>query len=64
MSKDVVEQLQLAHKVVDVVERANRKFFETLIRYNVDKRESSYNQVRTFARKKEDKMFEQVVFVN
>ena len=37
MSKDMGEQLKLAHNVVDVVERANRKICVTLPRYNVDK---------------------------
>ena len=62
--KDVDEQLKLAHKVVDVVDRANRKICVTLLRYNVDKPESSYAQVRLFARKKEDEKFQQVVYVN
>ena len=31
MSKDMDEQLKLAHKVVDVVDRANRKFCVTLL---------------------------------
>ena len=53
MSKDMDEQLKLAHKVVDVVDGANKKKFVTLLRYNVDKLESSYAQVRLFARKKE-----------
>ena len=51
MSKDMDEQLKLAHKVDDVVDRANRKICVTLLRYNVDKQESSYAQVRLFARK-------------
>ena len=58
------EQLKLARKVVDVVDRANRKICVTLLRYNVDKPESSYAQGRIFARKKEDEKFEQVVYVN
>ena len=41
MSKDIDEQLKLAQKVVDVVDRANRKIFVTLLRYNEDKTESS-----------------------
>ena len=45
------EQLKLAHKVVDVVDLANRKICVTLLRYNVDTPESSYAQVRLFARK-------------
>ena len=64
MSKDTDELLKLAHKVVDVVDRANRKICVTLLRYNVDKPESSYAQVRLFARKKEDEKFQQVVYVN
>ena len=51
MSKDMDEQLELAHKVVDVVDRANRTTCVTLLRYNVDKPESSYAQVGFFARK-------------
>ena len=63
MSKDMDEQLKLAHKVVDVVDRANRTIFVTLLRYNVDKPESTYAQVRLLARKKEDEKFQQVVYV-
>ena len=57
------EQLKLVHKVVDVVDRANRKICVTLLRYNVDKPESSYAQVPLFARNKEDETFQQVVYV-
>ena len=64
MSKDMNEQLELAHKLVTVVDRANRKICVTLLRYNVDKRESFYAQVRFFARIKEDEKFQQVVYVN
>ena len=64
MSRDEDEQLKLADKVVDVVDRTNRKICVTLLRYNVDKPESSYAQVRLFARKKEDEKFQQVVYVN
>ena len=42
MSKDMDEQLKLAHKVVDVVDRANRKICVTLLRCNVDKPESFF----------------------
>ena len=63
MSKDMDQQLKLAHKVVDVVNRANRKFCVTLPLYNVDKPESSYAQVRLFARKTQDEKFQQVVYV-
>ena len=63
MYKDMDDQLKLAHKVVDVVDQANRKIGVTLLRYNVDKRESSYAQVQSVARKKEDEKFRQVVYV-
>ena len=63
MYKDMDDQLKLAHKVVDVVDQANRKIGVTLLRYNVDKRESSYAQVHLVARKKEDEKFRQVVYV-
>ena len=61
LSKDMDEQLKLAQKVVDVVDRANKKICVTLLRYNVDKPESSYAQVQLFVRKKEDEKFQQVV---
>ena len=63
-SRDMDEQLKLAHKVVDVVDRANRQICVTLLRYKVDKPESSYAQVRLFARKKEDEKLQQFVDVN
>ena len=63
MSKDMEEQLKLAHKVVDVVNRENSKICVTLLRCNVDKPESSYDQVRLFARKKADVKFQQLVYV-
>ena len=64
MTRDMDEQLKLAHKVVDIVDRANTKNCVTLLRYNVDKPESSYAQVQLLARKKEDEKFQQVVYVN
>ena len=64
MSKDMDEQVKLAHKVVDVAGRADRKICVTLLLYNVDKPEISYAQVRLFAKKKEDEKFQQVVYVN
>ena len=62
-SKDIDEQLKLAHKVVDVEDRASRKNCVTLLRYNLDKPESSYAHVRLCARKKEDGKFQQNVSV-
>ena len=60
----VLEQLKLDHKVVYVVDGENRKICVTLLRYNVDKPESSYAQVRLIARNKEDEKVQQVVYVN
>ena len=34
---DMDEQLKLDHKVVNVVDRANRKILLSLLRYNVDR---------------------------
>ena len=62
--KDMDDLFKLAQKVVDVVDWANRKICGTLLRYNKDQPESSYVQVRLFARKKEDAKFQQVVYVN
>ena len=62
MSKDMDEQLKLAHKVFDLV-TDQTKICVNLMRYNVDQPESSYAQVRLIARKKEDEKFQQVVFV-
>ena len=61
MSKDENEQLKLAHKMANVVNRASKKICVTLLLYNMDKPKSSYAQVRMFARKKEDENFQQIV---
>ena len=54
MSKNMHEQLKLAHKKVDLVERAKRKTCVLLLPNSVDKPKRCYVQVRIFARKKED----------
>ena len=58
------EQLKLVHKVIDVVDRPNRKICLTLLRYKADNPETSYAQVRLFGRKKEQEKFQQIVYVN
>ena len=63
MSKDMDEQFKLAHKVVDVVDRAKKKICVTQLRYIVNKSESSYAPVRLLSRKKADEKFQQVVYV-
>ena len=52
LSKNTDEQLKLAQKLVDLVDRPYTKNFETLLRCNVDQPESSYAQLRLFTRKK------------
>ena len=64
LSKDMEEQLKLVHKVIDVVDRPNRKICVTLLRYKVDNPETSYAQVRIFRRKNEEEKFQPIVFVN
>ena len=64
LSKDIEEQLKLVHKVIDAVDRPNRRFCVTLLRYKVDNPETSYAQVRLFGRKKEEEKFQQIVYVN
>ena len=64
LSKDMEEQLKFFHRVIDVVDRPNRRFCVTLLRYKVDNPETSYAQVRLFGRKKEEEKFQQIVYVN
>ena len=64
MSKEVDQQLKLAHKLNDLVDRANRKICVTLLRYNVNKPESKPNQLRFLTKKEEGEKFQQFVFVN
>ena len=63
LSRDMDEQLILAHKVVDIVDWADRKNCVNLLRYSVEKPERSYAQVRLLARKQEDENFQQSVYV-
>ena len=55
------EQIKLVHKVVEVVGRTNRKICEALLRYNVDKPESSNDQFRLFATMMKNEKFQQNV---
>ena len=61
MFKDMDQHLKLGHNLFDVVDGANKTICETILWYSVDKPESSYAQVRIFARKEEDKKFQQIV---
>ena len=58
------EQLKLTHKLVEVVDRTHRKICVTMLRYNVEKPETSYVQVRLFGRRKDEEKFNQIVYVN
>ena len=62
MSKDMDDQMQLAHWVVDIVDREDRKNCVTLRPFNVNKPESSYSQMRKLARKTEDEIFQRIIY--
>ena len=64
LSRDMEEQLELVHKVIDIVDRLSRRTCVTLLSYKVDNPETSHNQVRLFGRKKEEEKFQQIVYVN
>ena len=64
LAKDMEEQLKLTHKVVEVVDRPHRKICVTMLRYNVEKPETSYVQVRLFGRREDEEIFNQIVYVN
>ena len=64
LAKEMEEQLKLTHKVVEVVDRPHRKICVTMLRYNVEKPETSYVQVRLFGRRKDEEKFNQIVYVN
>ena len=64
LAKDMEEQLKLTHKVVEFVDRAHRKICVTMPRYNVEKPETSYVQMRLFGRRKDEENFNEIVYVN
>ena len=64
LAKEMEEQLKLTHKVVEVVDRPHRKICVTMLRYNVEKAETSYVQVRLFGRRKDEEKFNQIIYVN
>ena len=63
LSEDMEEQLQLVHKVIDFVDRPNRRICATLLRYKEDNPETSYAQVRVFGRKKKEGKSQQIVYI-
>ena len=64
LAKDMQEQLKLTHRVVEIVDRPHRKICVTMLRYNGEKPETSYVQVRLFGRRKDEEKFNQIVYVN
>ena len=64
LAKDMEEQLKLTHKVVEVVDRPQRKICVTLLCYIAEKPETSYVQVRLFRRRMDEEKFNQIVYVN
>ena len=64
VSKDMEEQLNFVLKVINVVDRPNRRICVTLLRYLVDNPETSYAKIRFFGRKKEEENIQQTVYVN
>ena len=58
------QQLKLTHRIIEVVDRPHRKICVTLLRYNVEKPETSYVQVRLFGRRKNEEKMNQFVYVN
>ena len=64
LARDMEEQLKLTHKDIKVVDQPHRKICMTMLRYNVEKPETSYVQVRLFRRRKEEQKLNQFVYVN
>ena len=64
LAKEMEEQLKLTHKVVETVDRPRRKICVTMLRYNVEKPETSHVQVRLFGRRKDEEKFHKIVYVN
>ena len=64
LSKDMEEQQKLVQKVIDVVDRPNRRICVTVVRYKVGNPDTFYAQVCLFGRKAEEEKFQQIVYVN
>ena len=58
------EQLKLVDKVIDGIDHPKRRICVTLLRYKVDKPETSYAQFLLFRRKKEEEKFQKFMYVN
>ena len=64
LAKDMEEQLKLTHRFVEVVDQPHRSIWVTMLRYDVEKPETSYVQVRLFGRRRDEEKFNQNVYVN
>ena len=64
LAEAMEEQLKLTHKVLEVVDRPDRKICVTMLRYKVEKPETSFAEVRLFGRRKGEEKFNQIVYVN
>ena len=64
LAKDVEEQLKLTHKVVEVDDRSQRKICLIMLRYILEKPETSFIQVRLFGRRRDEEKFKQILYVN
>ena len=64
LSKDMEKQLKLVHNVIDIVDRSKRRACVTLLRYKVDKPETSYAQIWLSRRMMEEEKFQKNVYVN
>ena len=58
------EQLKLTHKVIEIVDRPHRKICVTMLRYIVQKPETSNVQVGLFGRRGDKEKFNQNIHVN
>ena len=63
-AKDMEEQLKPTLKVVEFVDQPHRKLCVTMLRYKVEKADTSYVQVRLFVRGEDEVKFNQIVHVN
>ena len=64
LAKDMEKQLKLPHRILEVVDRPHRKICVTMLRYNVEKPDTSYVQVRLFGRRKDAEKINQIVYVS
>ena len=64
LAKDMEEQLKPTQKVIEVVDRPHTNNCVIMLRYSVEKPETSNIQVRLFGRRKDGDNFNHFVYVN